>query len=126
MRSNWLDTIQESGHKVKARLENFMSTDVFVVVLVVLIGIAAFGLGRLSALEEKRPAIQIYQQTTTNDQGASLTIGGQYVASRKGSKYHFPWCSGAQRIKESNKISFNTREEAERAGYTPAANCKGL
>jgi len=53
-------------------------------------------------------------------------VGGKYVASKNGSKYHFPWCSGATRMKEENKIWFETKEAAEKAGYGPAANCKGL
>lgn len=48
------------------------------------------------------------------------------VASKNGSKYHFPWCSGALRIREENKLVFGSREEALEAGYTPASNCKGL
>ena len=52
--------------------------------------------------------------------------GGQLVASKTGAKYHFPWCSGAQRISETNKVWFDSVEEARKAGYTPASNCKGL
>jgi hypothetical protein len=51
---------------------------------------------------------------------------GSYVASKSGEKYHLPWCSGAQHIKEENKVWFKTKAEAEAAGYTPAANCKGI
>ncbi len=51
---------------------------------------------------------------------------GGYVASKDGTKYHLPWCGSAKRIKEENKIWFNTKEEAEAAGYVPAANCKGI
>ncbi|MBI4086620.1 hypothetical protein HY416_01410 [Candidatus Kaiserbacteria bacterium] len=50
----------------------------------------------------------------------------RYVGSKNGSKYHLPWCSGAARIAEENKIWFSSKEEAEAAGYTPAANCKGI
>jgi len=53
-------------------------------------------------------------------------FAGAYVGSRNGSKYHFPWCPGAQQIKEENKVWFSSVEEAQKAGYTPAANCKGL
>lgn len=52
--------------------------------------------------------------------------GGQYVASKSGSKYHLPWCPGAKQMKEENKIYFSSKEEAEAAGYAPAANCKGI
>lgn len=48
------------------------------------------------------------------------------VASKSGSKYHYPWCGGAKQIKEENKIFFNSPQEARNAGYTPAANCKDL
>ncbi len=51
---------------------------------------------------------------------------GGYVASKNGTKYHFPWCGSAKQIKEENKIWFKTKAEAEAAGYTPASNCKGI
>lgn len=52
--------------------------------------------------------------------------GGQYVASKSGKSYHLPWCAGAKQIKESNKIYFASKAEAEAAGYSPAKNCKGI
>ncbi len=47
------------------------------------------------------------------------------VASKaSGSKiYHHPWCSGAKRIKETNKLWFDNEEAAIQSGYTLAANC---
>lgn len=51
---------------------------------------------------------------------------GLYVASKNGAKYHLPTCSSAKRIKEENKIWFNSKQEAEKAGYEPAKNCKGI
>jgi hypothetical protein len=45
------------------------------------------------------------------------------VASKSGTKYHYLWCSGAQRISEQNKIVFDNKDLAERAGYTLASNC---
>lgn len=51
---------------------------------------------------------------------------GTYLASKNGTKFYLPECSGAKRIKEENKIWFYTKEEAMAAGFGPAANCKGL
>jgi hypothetical protein len=51
---------------------------------------------------------------------------GTYVASKSGSKYYLPACSGAKRIKDENKIWFATKQEAESAGYEAATTCKGL
>ncbi len=51
---------------------------------------------------------------------------GPIVASKNGTKYYFVACSGAKRISEENKIYFATSSEAQKAGLSPAASCKGL
>lgn len=51
---------------------------------------------------------------------------GTYVASKNGTKYYLPSCGSSKRIKEENRIWFDTKEEAEAAGFGPAANCPGL
>jgi cell division septation protein DedD len=56
----------------------------------------------------------------------SAASGGEYVASKTGTKYYLPWCGTAKRIKEENKVWFSSKAEAEAAGYEPAKNCKGL
>lgn len=73
------------------------------------------GLAALTA--EVAPVTEVRPESKT---------GGKIVGSKNGSKYHYPWCQGAERIKEENKVWFATAAEAKRAGYTPAANCPGL
>ena len=58
--------------------------------------------------------------------GTATAETGKYVASKNGSKYYLPSCGTANRIKEENKIYFNTKEEAEAAGFGPSSTCKGL
>lgn len=114
---------------------------------VLLIATLSFGLGRLSKIEERREPIrveltpppppplagQVAATSPTREQiGLSggveteETANGRLVASKNSTKYHLPWCPGALRIKEENKIWFATAEEAENRGYAPAANCPGL
>jgi hypothetical protein len=113
--------------------------EVMLALVLVLLGAISFGLGRLSAMSgnastpiqtcAQAPAALPAVMDETGTTRAALTeqsIGGEYVASKNGSVYHFPWCSGAQRIKEENKVWFPSVEEARAAGYRPAANCKGL
>jgi len=116
--------------------------DIFIMLLIVLVGTGGFGLGRLSKIKEGKEPVKILNEASALNQNTPTTIhmgagvppiesqtaavGGAYVASKSGAKYHYPWCAGAQSIKEENKIWFATREDAERAGYAPAANCKGL
>lgn len=45
-----------------------------------------------------------------------------YVGSKNSNKYHLLTCRYAQNIKEENRRCFNSREEAEKAGYV-GANC---
>ena len=132
----------------KSKRFPYENRDAFIVVIIVLVAFGSFGLGRLSKIEELKPPVMIENMnasvlnTVLNKSGESALLSdkktsspsvstakqavGFYIGSKNGSKYHFPWCSGAKRIKEGNKIIFNTKEEAREAGYTPAGNCKGL
>jgi len=95
-------------------------------------------LGRLSKLEERKMPITVEKITASAGlvggvgEGSGLPVPGvatqesNLVASKNGTKYHYTWCSGASTIKEENKVYFASKEEAEKAGYKPAVNCKGL
>lgn len=71
---------------------------------------------------ERVPTANAATTTTTNAKASEP----QFVGSRNGSKYHLLWCPGAKQIKEENKVYFTSKEEAEKKGYSPASNCKGL
>lgn len=128
--------------------------DLFLASIIILISIISFGLGRLSVIwPEKRPITittnnptgpsprALGQQPTThnndeiqknlnsspnNSNPPANNAKGKYVASKNSTFYHFPWCPGALKIKEENKIWFQTKEEAENRGYKPAGNCEEL
>lgn len=135
-------------------LESFFFGPYFVVVCVLLVGVIAFSLGYyarevsgdreikfLNAMEESMGEVKGVSTSTgstgsaqggsvaspSNSSGqAPLLKQGQVVASKNGTKYHLPECSGAKQISDKNKITFNSIEEARAAGYSPASNCKGL
>ncbi len=108
------------------------------VIIILAASAASFGLGRLSAIDDASsevlyvPAAALQAEVLNNavNDGVKETVAvsqeGSFVASKNGTRYYFPWCSGVKQIKEENKVWFQTREEAEKAGYTPAQNCKGL
>jgi len=125
----------------------FLSLDnnTFVIIVIILVAFVSFGMGRLSTIsaQEKTPIVfseklpvssenkpdssqQEQQGAATNSLKTNSLKSGSIVASKNGTKYHFPWCSGAQQMKEENKIWFNNEQEARKAGYEPASNCKGL
>lgn len=95
------------------------------VALVLVLALASFGLGRLSALEAVQPPLAI-RTTAAGTEPSQLALGGLVVASRQGSAYYFPWCTGAMRLAVANQIWFASEQDARRAGYTPAKACQGL
>lgn len=116
-----------------AKIKNFIKSeekDIIIVVVIITVALISFGLGRLSKIEEKKTPIIVENISasvkTSADKTTISSQEGIVVASKNSTKYHYPWCSGAQNIKEENKIWFNSTEEARQAGYTPASNCKGL
>ncbi len=123
--------------------------DTSILLLVVCVGVASFWLGRLSignVADTRPPSVQMVNSVQTREFGATVVVQeltatgttrdgvgtentvteGGYVASKNGTKYHLPWCTGAKRIKDENKVWFKTKEDAEKAGLTPASNCKGI
>lgn len=65
-------------------------------------------------------------ETTSTSSEEIVLTKTEYVGSKNGTKYHLPWCAGAKQIKEENKVWFSSKTEAEKAGYSPASNCKGI
>ena len=119
--------------------------DLFLAATIILVSIISFGLGRLSAIWPEKQPIRIEKSQLSelselsklsnngNDKLNPLNqlnslnqLTGKYVASKNSTFYHYPWCPGAQKIKEENKIWFQTKEEAGDRGYKPAGNCEGL
>lgn len=134
-------------------LEKLLERNSFVALVVFLAALSSFALGRLSAMEEGRESVKItfpeeksgaaettaaavFSQSPSAQQAlipvpipnpqAGEEGEGKYVGSKNGTKYHLPWCSGAKRIADANKVWFASKEEAESLGYIPAANCKGI
>jgi hypothetical protein len=93
--------------------------------LIFLTALCAFGLGRLSALETEQLPLSITEAPKAAN-SLALAPGGYVVASRTGSVYYLPWCSGAQKMSPQNQVWFGSEEAAEKAGYTPSKSCKGL
>ena len=119
-----MGNIQDIGLKIKG-LAADMVHEWGLIIVVFLVAVASFGLGRLSALEEARPPVSITQAPMAANQQA-IAPGGLLVAARSGSVYYYPWCTGAAKILQQNQRWFQSEEAARKAGYAPAKNCKGL
>ncbi len=108
--------------------------------LILIIASIFFALGRLSVLEEQHVPVKIQYQNSTQtasvigaesrgllpEGNSTSAAGSQVIGSKSGKKYYFPWCGTVKMIKPKNQVKFSSIEEARRAGYLPASNCKGL
>jgi hypothetical protein len=56
-------------------------------------------------------------------QSPAAAVQGAFLASKSGTKYYPSWCKSASRIKESNRVWFDSEAEAAQAGYGKASTC---
>jgi len=92
--------------------------ELVIILSIVLISIISFNLGKIKAAKDFNEKITIY-----DNRGETSDIEFRVVVSVNSNKYHFPWCSGASAIKDSNKIIFENEAAAIMAGYVLAGNC---
>ena len=126
--------------KLCKRLVGWVKTnnkELYLATIIILTAVISFGLGRLSKIREEKTPITIEnvkeneetsesKSLSTSNVDSGIKADKIFVASRNGKKYYYAWCESAKTIKEQNRIWFSTQAEAEKAGYQPAANCKGL
>ncbi|OGJ10472.1 hypothetical protein A2456_02355 [Candidatus Nomurabacteria bacterium RIFOXYC2_FULL_36_19] len=123
--------------KIKQFLESEQGKDIMIVIIVILVGLGSFELGRLSKVNNSS-GIKIEYPNQDNNletnvisatDNVSKTVfdsnatGKTFFASSKGSKYYTISCSAGKTIKQENRIYFSTGEEAQQAGYTLSSGC---
>ena len=124
-----------SIHKYLEKIKGGLDiADITLIFIVILVGTASYGLGRLSvdkggnsATPNKVVILDGEDLDPTEDKILSEnteTNEGKYLASRNGTKYYTKDCSGAKTINEENKIWFSSEEEAELAGYEKSSTCQ--
>lgn len=80
---------------------------------------------RQKAEEQSRQqtAIQKQEVKPTVQSTGTAVRDETYVGSAQSNKFHHPGCRWAKKIKSGNLITFNSREEAINAGYSPCGTC---
>lgn len=77
----------------------------------------------MSNFEVYQPPNHDNASSNNGDNTASSSVTHTYVASANSNKFHEPSCSQGKRIKDSNKITFSSRDDAINAGYSPCSIC---
>ncbi|MEI7513036.1 MAG: hypothetical protein WCJ74_00240 [bacterium] len=130
--------------KIKAFVLELTFETYLMILIIVLVGLSGFGLGKLSNAGEGRAVIiqtgssQNLQSDSSNkpentasaieavaeNSNTNNLNPSNIVASKNGTKYYFSWCSGVGRIQDQNKVYFTSEQEAIDAGYTKASGCQ--
>jgi hypothetical protein len=134
-------------YRVKLFIESDKGKDILTVIVVVLVGLGSFELGRLSK-EDTSGGVKILPavageytgqdaETSTNQTANVISAVSDtssptstnsstktFFASKKGKKYYTTSCSAGKTIKQENRIYFTTGEEAEQAGYALSTSCQ--
>ncbi len=136
-------SIHDLGQKIKTVGSSDTGKDLYIAAIIILVAFGSFGLGRFSKEDTSSVVIEqgvlplqnqalaaassdrtvaVPTPTSTISATPKATTGA-YVASSHGKRYYPTSCSAANNLSEANKIYFNTKEEAEAAGYTKSASC---
>jgi len=125
--------------KIKSFIESEKGKDILTVLIVILVGLGAFELGRLSKQTNTNdikinykgqeaslvvPTISKSSIDSTTSQSVENQNSGEYFASNRGKKYYPINCSAGKTIKQENRIYFSTTTQAETAGYTLSGSCE--
>lgn len=126
--------------KIKQFLESDGGKNILIVLIVILVGLGSFELGRLSK-ENSSSGIKIEYLSQDGSQGANVVSatefektqtvqtqtsnsGKNFFASSRGSKYYPVNCSAGKTIVQENRVYFANREDAEKAGYELSNSCR--
>lgn len=114
---------------VRGYIETPQGNALMDIVTLVSVGVIAFVLGQHSAMRDI-PSPLVHDTSARIERmepekgGLQIPPAGKIVASRNGKRWHYLWCPGAETISEKNKRYFKSEVDAEKAGYSRAANCK--
>ncbi len=136
--------------KIKSFIESEKGKDILIILIIILVGIASFLLGRLSkegqndefkviypnsqanaisGLKEVQNGLNLQKTTNLSQNPISYKSSdisipkGNFFASKRGKKYYTLGCSAGKTIKDENKVWFDTGEEAVLAGYELSSSC---
>ena len=93
-----------------------------ILVILILVSLSSFALGRLSIIWGDRSDIKISQENKA-EKPAGQYPGGAVVGSHKTGLYDAPWCTGAG---ESDGKWFHSEQSALENGLQPDPTCKGM
>ena len=115
-----MESISNFSEKIKGSIATHRNA-IVLSLLFIAVGIGAYSLGILAGIE----SVAVHQEYSRSQIVADQWVeylekenkNARFVASKNGSNYYARGCSSANRIKEENRIYFQTQQEAEALGF---------
>ncbi|SRR6187549_1924689 len=112
--------------KIKLFLVSEKGKDLIIVLIVILVGLSSFGLGRLSK-GQNSPGIKILPAPAGEYQNSNalstVATPQSFFASNRGKKYYPVGCEAGKNIKQENRVYFASESLAQKAGYARSSSC---
>lgn len=107
------------------------------ILVIILVSVGSFFLGRMSNSklsnekayivnggEEGSQKVTLYPKSSKiTSLDSSTQVENRYVASKNGKLYYRVGCGSSSRIKEENKVFFDSTQSAEQAGFQASESC---
>ena len=117
--------------KIKQFIGSDKGRDVLLVLIIILVGLGSFQLGRLSkGSGNGSSGLKIeYSGIESLEKQANVVLATEpsekaFFASKRGSKYYPAGCPAGANLKPENRVYFPTNTAAEDAGYELSTSCK--
>ena len=99
---------------------------VAIIVIIAIVGVVASGMLSNSPsdnvnVDDKSNVVSPVADNNTSDKDSSSHT--EYWASAKAEKFHLPTCEWAQKISDSNKVVYQSRNDAIEDGKVPCTAC---
>ena len=124
---------KKCGHELKNNSSKLIIGVIIAVVIIAIAGILASGMFSQdindSTVADTSNNQNSVSEDISNDDSSSKSSDKSssgdtvYWASAKTDKFHLPTCEWGQKIDDSNKIVFNSREDALASGREPCSVC---
>ena len=120
-------SLEQITIKIKGFYHNRIKRVIWVWIIVLSL-VNSYILGFLSNYNNDFEQLKIMQDSNLLIKDVSIVGNtskkGSIVASKNGTKYYFMHCSGVGRIKEENKVYFNSENDATAEKYEKASGCE--
>ncbi len=120
-------SLAEVKEKIKTLATFLTRKDIYAALVIVFVGLASFFLGAMWQNDRTSTQVTIEEDNTAlnasngaNEEGSTTDA---YVGSWTSKIYRLKTCPGVSVIRESNRVYFGSKSDAEAAGYTAAKNC---